>query len=373
MREEKVLGSDDKELIFYENYFLIYAQLIGSTLIDSQLSKFCELCLDIKVKNRKLIFVGNGASASISSQAATDFTQHSGVRAIALNDHNLITAFGNDYGYENWIARALEFYADPGDLVVLISSSGKSQNVLNAANYARSVGLKCVTFTGFSSDNPLRARGDLSIWVSSDQYNIVETIHLFWILTASHLLKIDDKRGLFISEATQVFLVSISNKHYLQMLVKLQQICEGVRQRGSKLIFLGNGGSSSIASHAATDFTKQGKVRSIAFNDHNLLTCYANDYGQTNWMAEALKAYSEVGDVVVLLSSSGESENILRAADYVNKVGLEAVAFSAFRQDNSLNSRGLLTFWAPSMTNCVSQSIHSALLLSVCDSLSNSP
>ena len=230
-----------------------------------------------------------------------------------------------------------------------------------------------MTFTGFSPGNPLRGQGDLSIWVDCEHYNIIETIHLFWILTVIYLIEAEDTNCLFIHEARKIFLNGIGADDYTPLLIKLQRLCEDVRQRGSKLIFLGNGGSSSIASHAATDFTKQGKVRSIAFNDHNLLTCYANDYGQTNWMAEALKAYFEVGDVVVLLSSSGESENILRAADYVNKVGLEAVAFSAFRQDNSLNSRGLLTFWAPSMTNCVSQSIHSALLLSVCDSLSNSP
>ena len=370
--EKKALNPRSGELSFYDSYFSTYQRLLASADTDSELIAFRELCLEVKRNNKKLILAGNGASASISSQAATDFTQHARVRAVALNDHNLITAFGNDYGYEHWIARALEFYADPGDLVVLISSSGKSQNVLNAADYSRSVGLKCVTFTGFSPSNPLRGQGDLSVWVDCEYYNIVETIHLLWILTVIYLIEVEDTNCLFIHEARKIFLNGIGADDYTPLLIKLQRLCEDVRQRGSKLIFLGNGGSSSIASHAATDFTKQGKVRSIAFNDHNLLTCYANDYGQTDWMVEALKAYSEEGDVVVLISSSGESENILRAADYVNEVGLAAASFSSSIQDNSLNSRDFLNFWLPAKTNCVSQSLHSALLLSVCDSLAAS-
>lgn len=364
---------DQEKTIFYNTYFSIYESLIASTHVDSQLIAFRDLCLDVKSKNKKLILAGNGASASISSQAATDFSQHAGVRALALNDHNLITAFGNDYGYENWILRGIELYSDPGDLIVLISSSGNSQNVLRAADYCRSHGLKCVTFTGFSPDNSLRGKGDLSIWADCNLYNIVETAHLFWILTVVHLLEFDDKEGRYIGEAREAFLSYLDGGGHIQSLVKAEQICRDVQQRGSKILFLGNGGSSSIASHAATDFTKQGKVRSVAFNDHNLLTCYANDYGHANWMAQALKAYSDSGDVVVLISTSGESENLLRAADYVREASLEAISFSSFRQDNPLNRLGFLSFWIPSTSTCVSQSLHSALLLSVCDSLARLP
>ena len=89
---------------------------------------------------------------------------------------------GNDYGYENWMAKALEFYSDAGDVAVIISSSGQSQNVVIGAKAARDLGLQVVTLSGFRADNPLRAIGDLNLWVNSESYNIVETTHQAWLL-----------------------------------------------------------------------------------------------------------------------------------------------------------------------------------------------
>ena len=94
----------------------------------------------------------------------------------------------NDYGYERWIEKALELYADEGDLVVLISSSGKSINMLKAADYARNNDHVVVTFTGFVSDNPLKMRGGLNFWVDSRAYNIVEMTHQIWLLAVCDLI-----------------------------------------------------------------------------------------------------------------------------------------------------------------------------------------
>ncbi len=137
---------------------------------------------------KKTIFVGNGGSAAMSSHAAVDFTKTAGIRAVNFNEADLITCFANDYGYENWVARALEFYADPGDVVVLISSSGKSPNMVNGATYAKSKNLSLATFTGFSNSNPLRALGGLNFWVDSTAYNVVENTHLVWILAVCDLV-----------------------------------------------------------------------------------------------------------------------------------------------------------------------------------------
>ena len=118
----------------------------------------------------------------MASHVAVDFTKAAGIRAINFNEADLITCFANDYGYERWVAKALEAYADPGDLVILISSSGKSQNILNGAEKAKNMGVSVITVSGFLSDNPLRKLGDLNLWADSSEYNIVEMTHHVWLV-----------------------------------------------------------------------------------------------------------------------------------------------------------------------------------------------
>jgi D-sedoheptulose 7-phosphate isomerase len=100
----------------------------------------------------------------------------------------MITCLANDYGYEKWMQKCLEYYASPNDLVFLISSSGQSQNVLNACNYANDNNITSITFTGFKTDNPLRKAGKINFWVDSKSYNIVENIHQIWILSIVDLI-----------------------------------------------------------------------------------------------------------------------------------------------------------------------------------------
>jgi len=88
-------------------------------------------------KNNKIILIGNGGSASISSHVAVDLTKILKKRAICFNEPNLITCFANDYGYEKWAEKALEAYALKNDIVILISSSGKSKNLINAGKFAK--------------------------------------------------------------------------------------------------------------------------------------------------------------------------------------------------------------------------------------------
>ncbi len=137
----------------------------------------------------KVILAGNGASAAIASHVAVDLTKTSGVRAINFNEADLITCFANDYGYEHWVEKALDFYADPKDVVILISSSGMSPNIVNAALRAKSQGLPVITFSGFRENNELRKLGDVNFWVDSSEYNIVETIHQAWLLAVVDKIK----------------------------------------------------------------------------------------------------------------------------------------------------------------------------------------
>lgn len=144
---------------------------------------FKEIAEDVRARGAKMMFAGNGASASISSHGAVDFTKQAKVRSVDFNEPNLITAYSNDFGYENWVARAMQSYADDGDAVVLISVSGTSPNIVAAARYARERGLKVVTFSGKSPDNPLRALGDVNFWIDSQAYNVVEAVHMLWLTT----------------------------------------------------------------------------------------------------------------------------------------------------------------------------------------------
>jgi D-sedoheptulose 7-phosphate isomerase len=126
----------------------------------------------------KLIFVGNGGSSSIASHMATDYSKNGDVRAMALNDTAMLTCLGNDLGYDRVFAKQIELYARADDLVIAISSSGRSANILNAVKAARSAECAVVTFSGFTADNPLRRLGDVNFYIASDRYGFVEIGHL---------------------------------------------------------------------------------------------------------------------------------------------------------------------------------------------------
>ena len=167
------------------DYFLKYFETISTRLqsIDSaQLEQAASMVWAAHKAGKKVIVVGNGGSAAMASHVAVDLTKAAGIRSINFNEADLITCFANDYGYENWVAKALEAYADKGDLVILISSSGKSQNILNAAEKATEMGLSVITVSGFLPNNPLRKLGDLNLWVDSTEYNIVEMTHHVWLV-----------------------------------------------------------------------------------------------------------------------------------------------------------------------------------------------
>lgn len=125
----------------------------------------------------KVILVGNGGSAAIASHHAIELLKNGGVRALALNDPAALTALSNDLGYTNVFSEQLKVQGLAGDLLIAISSSGQSVNILKAAEVARAMGMKIVTFSGFQPDNLLRGRGDVNFYVNSNQYGFVEVAH----------------------------------------------------------------------------------------------------------------------------------------------------------------------------------------------------
>lgn len=168
---------------FYTKYFLSIAACIsGIEETPQSLLSATQLLHETKKRGGKVILVGNGGSAAMASHVAVDLIKVAGIRAVNFNEADLITCLANDYGYEYWVEKALEFYADPKDLIVLISSSGKSSNILNGAIKAKQMKLSLITFSGFASDNPLRKLGDLNFWADSQAYNVVEMTHHVWLL-----------------------------------------------------------------------------------------------------------------------------------------------------------------------------------------------
>jgi D-sedoheptulose 7-phosphate isomerase len=126
----------------------------------------------------KLMFIGNGGSAGITSHLAIDFSKNGCLRATAFNDGAALTCLGNDFGYESVFAKQIEWHAREGDMLVAISSSGRSGNILNGVAAARARGCHVVTLSGFGDDNPLREAGDVNFYVRSPHYGFVEVAHL---------------------------------------------------------------------------------------------------------------------------------------------------------------------------------------------------
>ena len=157
----KVTGPEGQSIEFFEAIEVVSREIIKRT--DA---------------GNKLMFIGNGASAAISSHMATDYWKNGGMRSIAFNDSSLLTCISNDYGYPYVFEKPIEMFADPKDILMAVSSSGKSENIINGVNAARSKDCCVITFSGFSPNNQLSKTGDYNFHVSSPHYGPVEIIHL---------------------------------------------------------------------------------------------------------------------------------------------------------------------------------------------------
>lgn len=127
--------------------------------------------------NKKIIFIGNGGSASIASHMAIDFWKNGKIKAICFNDAAQLTCLANDLGVERIFSLPIKVFAQEEDILVAISSSGKSSNILEAVKVGREKKCWIITLSGFSSQNPLRNMGHLNFYVPYNSYGIVESIH----------------------------------------------------------------------------------------------------------------------------------------------------------------------------------------------------
>ena len=173
---------------YLDKYYMELINVFKSQNYSHEISKIAQKLKKCKIKKGKVGVFGNGGSAAISSHFSVDLTKIAKIRCVNFNEADLITCFSNDYGYENWIKKAVEFYLDKKDILILISSSGTSKNIINAANYAKRKGIFLITFSGFDRNNPLSKKGKINVWINSKIYNHIENIHQIYLLGISDLI-----------------------------------------------------------------------------------------------------------------------------------------------------------------------------------------
>ncbi len=178
------------EFNFVEKYLKDLSSIITpDKKIIEKIIQTKNILIDAQKKKNKIMIFGNGGSAAIASHVSVDLTKNANIRCVNYNEADLITCFSNDYGYERWVEKAIDFYGDPDDVLILISSSGKSQNMVNACKAAKNKKMsKIITFTGHDKDNPLSKLGNINFWIESKAYNFVENVHQIWLLTIVDLI-----------------------------------------------------------------------------------------------------------------------------------------------------------------------------------------
>ena len=176
---------------FLDKYFDDFKKIINfnSDEIKKKLINLKKIFITTKKNRKKILIFGNGGSAAIASHFSVDLTKNAKIRCTNYNESDLITCFSNDFGYERWVEMAIKYYGNKGDVLIVISSSGKSKNMINACIAARKKKFsKIITLTGHLVNNPVKKLGDINLWVNSKAYNYIENIHQFWLLSLVDLV-----------------------------------------------------------------------------------------------------------------------------------------------------------------------------------------
>jgi D-sedoheptulose 7-phosphate isomerase len=146
--------------------------------VDTAIVTVVDRAAEVKAQKGRVFFVGNGGSAAIASHMAADWLKNGGFSALCFNDASQLTCLGNDLGVEKIFSVPIEQHGREGDLLMAISSSGNSQNILAAVRAARRIKARVVTLSGFEPQNLLRKLGDVNFWVPDSHYGFVEIGHL---------------------------------------------------------------------------------------------------------------------------------------------------------------------------------------------------
>jgi D-sedoheptulose 7-phosphate isomerase len=157
--------------------------------IDTAIDNIVSECIRIKTEKKNIYLIGNGGSNGIASHTSVDFINSCKIKAFPLTDASNLTCFANDFGYESVFSKPLQILIEKDDILIAISSSGNSKNILNAVEIAKAKETVIITLSGFNENNKLRSMGNYNIWVNSQEYGKVEIAHAFWLHLITDLLK----------------------------------------------------------------------------------------------------------------------------------------------------------------------------------------
>ena len=181
----------NKKTFSHDLYFKNYIKIIKE-LDQKKIDKFYYLLKKIE-KNNKILLFGNGAGAAIASHVASDLTNSSKIRALSFDNTAHITCFANGFKFENWIKKTLEYHYLKGDFVILLSASGNSKNMINAAEYCKKKKINFLSITGFKKNNKLNKLSKNFLWINSKIYNHIESIQLLILLSLVDRLGLNKK------------------------------------------------------------------------------------------------------------------------------------------------------------------------------------
>lgn len=185
-RIEKIFSESERPRDYVKSYFGYLTEVFES--IDCvEIETFIETILKARQDKKTVYFIGNGGSAATASHFANDLAIGTRIpsnpfKVVSLTDNNAVmTAIANDFGYESLFVSQLEVLLNPGDVVVAISASGNSPNIIKAIEYSNSNGAKTVGITGFDGGK-LREVANMGIHVPSNkgEYGPVEDLHMIF-------------------------------------------------------------------------------------------------------------------------------------------------------------------------------------------------
>ncbi len=144
---------------------------------EEGLHLFCNKVMAVKRNSNMVFFTGNGASASMASHFSADLAKNLRLKTMVFTDLSLMTAVANDEGFENIYADPLSIWGGSGDILLTISSSGCSANIVQVLHYAEEKDLFSVTFSAMDRDNISRKMGDLNFYLPAEDYGSAEVLH----------------------------------------------------------------------------------------------------------------------------------------------------------------------------------------------------
>lgn len=157
--------------------------LLKSKDLDDKVNLATELIINSIEKNKKIIWCGNGGSAADAMHFSAELLgrfkkDRSPMNSISLTcDISAITAIGNDYGYENIFSRQLEGVGEKGDVLIAMSTSGFSENIVKAIDVAKTKSIKVIGITGSKENNPIQENSDIKLVIDSMETNIIQEVY----------------------------------------------------------------------------------------------------------------------------------------------------------------------------------------------------